>query len=230
MNRTVHRKGVMGTWIKAVIFDLDGLMVDSEPLSHQSWQEVLAGEGEALSPTEYRQLIGLDGMSAAAKVREIKDTSLTPQQLNQRHWEELKSRINGALDPAPGLEALVRELESRGLPLAVASNSPSDYVRKALESIGYLERLQAVVGLDQVDRGKPEPDLYLVAARRLGVEAERCLVLEDSPTGLEAARRAGMRCVISLHFVPGDPEYPGAYRICPSLEEIRSDLEALLGP
>lgn len=214
--------------MQAVIFDLDGLMINSEELSLQAWRAVLATSGRRLDDTDYHALIGMDSQATAGLVIRLTGVPLAWDDLARLHWQRLLELIDDQLEPRPGLLALVSTLIARGYPLAVASNSPTDYVERALKAIRLREAFRRVIGRDQVVNGKPAPDVYLAAAAGLGVSPECCLALEDSPTGMQAALAAGMRCVVvpNEHLVGAG--FSGAYRQYGSLGALHAALDTLL--
>ncbi len=216
--------------IQAVILDLDGLMVDSEPLSYRAWNAVLAEHGAALDDEVYRtQVIGLHDLDSGRLVRKLTGVEADERALVDAHWERLVNMLPAELEPMPGLHALLQALQARGLPLGLASNSRSPYVQRALEVLGLLECFRCIRTVDDVQHGKPAPDVYLAVARGLQARPERCLALEDSATGVQAALAAGMRTVVvdPQGLVPASLE--GTHGRFASLEEVHAALDRLLG-
>lgn len=214
--------------VKAFIFDLDGLMVNTEELSLVAWRRILAPYGKNLDEKDYFVLIGQDSRASAKHVIDSLGIPMTWDQLAQAHWHELISIIKRDLGPRPGLIDLVNGLVKSGYPLAIASNSPSDYVEQAVKVIGLREFFSCVVGRDQVAQGKPAPDVYLAAAQCLSIAPACCVAFEDSPTGLQAALAAGMKCIV----VPNDhlphADFTGAYLRCETLVAAQAALNSLL--
>lgn len=175
----------------AIVFDVDGVLVDSEPLHAWAWREVLTRYGVEAEPGEIDQFIGIPCTVMLKYFQDrvgdrLPDTAVDEKQvLFDRVMEE-------RLTPMEGAPAVVRELHSRGIPLAAASNSPAPRVRQMLAAIGIGECFSAVAGIDEVAAGKPAPDVYLLACRRLGTEPGRCLAVDDSPTGVASAAAAGL--------------------------------------
>lgn len=182
--------------VEAVIFDLDGFMIDSEQLHFDAWLVLLAEYERTLTDDDFQHMIGMDSGICARYVIDRTNVPLTPQDLLKRRWEIVTGLLEQGIEPVPGLLDLLAELACRRYDLAVASNSPLTYTRKALAAIGLAERFRCVLTADQVPVGKPAPDVYLAAAGCLGVAPERCLALEDSPVGLQAALAAGMHCIV----------------------------------
>ncbi|GAB4481640.1 MAG: HAD family phosphatase [Anaerolineae bacterium] len=216
--------------VQAVVFDMDGLMVDSEPLALEAWQRSLAPFGARLTDHQYRCLIGIGHADSVRRVLAHTGAPLTYEELDERFWQHLFALAETAdLRPMPGLLPLLDDLQSRGFPLGIASNSPTEYVHRLMGRIGVAGRFTSLVGADQVQQPKPAPDVYLEAARRLGVEPSRCLAFEDSPSGRRAAQAAGMRCVFVPNYELGMAPAPDASAgVYPSLEACRSALEDIL--
>lgn len=174
-----------------MIFDCDGVLVDSEPLSVAILLELIATAGVVLSEEQaYRLFLG----RSLASVREILRTrfgfTMNKAQL-ERLRLEIDRRFRDSLQPVPGvLDALSR----LGTRCCVASSGNPDRIRLSLGVTGLLEMLEPhIYSASMVERGKPAPDLFLLAARDMGVRPADCIVIEDSPAGIDAARNAGMR-------------------------------------
>jgi beta-phosphoglucomutase len=216
------------TSIRAVILDLDGLMLDSEPDSYRAWQEVLSGLGASLPERVYQAMIGLAPQAAAEHVLRHTRAPIAVPDLIERQWSIRTRLAEHSVSMQPGLPELLSVLDSRRLPVAVASNSLRDYVVAALRTAGLTDRFAGVITSDQVERGKPAPDIYLQAARVLAVPPGYCLAFEDSRFGLQAALAAGMRCVVAANCQSGSGDWPGAAAVYPSLREAAVDLDRLL--
>mgnify|MGYP000424574366 CR=1 FL=1 len=175
----------------AIVFDVDGVLVDSEPLHKWAWDQVLTRYGVAIGPGELDQFIGIPCEVMLAYFQEKAGISLPDAAIDDKR-DLFDSAMGARLKPVEGAPETVRELHRRGFPLAAASNSPVDRVRDMLTAIGIWDCFSAAAGIDEVDRGKPEPDVYLLACERLGVAPGRCLAVEDSPTGVRAACAAGL--------------------------------------
>jgi HAD superfamily hydrolase (TIGR01509 family) len=195
---------------KAVIFDFDGLMVESESIAYQVWCEVLGSYGKTFTEDMYHTMIGDEPLNSVNYLIERLDLPIDPQDLLEVYWSQRTERVCREIAPAPGLLDLLNMLKERALKLAVASNSPSNYVHAVLEAIDLTDKFSCIRCREDVSRGKPAPDVYLAAATCLEVEPGRCLVLEDSPIGLEAALNAGMRCIVVPNENLGIVDYSGA--------------------
>lgn len=178
---------------RGAIFDCDGTLADTMPLHYRAWAETLARLDAAMSEELFYDL---GGVPTADIVRILNDRfgySLDVAETaasKEARYEELLPQMQ----PVAPVVRLVREYRGR-FPLAVASGGIRPLVLRTLHILGLEEYFDAVCTAEDVERGKPAPDLFLLAARRLGVAAAECIVFEDSDLGLEAGRRAGMRVV-----------------------------------
>lgn len=191
---------------QAVIFDMDGLLVDSEPV----WQEVedglLARRGYDLDPQIRHGLIGMrmaDFWGAMVREYQIPEA---PETLISEVTADMVTAIPGHVDQRPGAQELLDFLHQRGVPCAIASSSPMPIIEAVVESEGWHGYFEAFVSGDQVPNGKPAPDIYLEAARLLGVDPARCLSLEDSRNGARAAVAAGTVCYAVPDLSHGHPD------------------------
>lgn len=209
---------------QAVIFDFDGLMVESESIAYQVWCEVLGPYGKELTEEIYRNLIGREPLGSVEYLIEVLDLPLEPRELLETYWSQRTERVCRDIAPAPGLLDLLQTLRERGLKLAVASNSPSNYVHAVLEAIDLTDMFSCIRCREDVTRGKPAPDVYLAAAACLEVDPERCLALEDSPLGLQAALNAGMRCIVVPNENLVGEDFSGAQARFESLEAVQTTL------
>ncbi|NLF63833.1 MAG: HAD family phosphatase [Chloroflexi bacterium] len=214
--------------MRAVIFDVDGLMVDSEPLSRQAWDEVLRDYDCSMDDLVYHRIVGQRTRDSARIVRDAYSLPLTADDLaaaKTARWEMIWRR---GLPPMPGLMALHEELAARGVPWAVATSSPHLYAEAVLQQLGLAPTRGAVAAGDEVPHGKPAPDIYLLAAERLGIAPEQCLALEDSVPGARAAQAAGMCVVVVPNGVPPERLEFADY-VFRSLSDVAEQLDTLLG-
>jgi HAD superfamily hydrolase (TIGR01509 family) len=214
--------------IKGIIFDLDGLMVNSETLSFEAWQHCVAVHGARLATEQYHVLVGLGHDDSVRFVSQ--QTGVSPDVVDTGFWDNLLALIGERGEPMDGLVPLLEELAVRGYPLGVASNSPIAYVRRVTDIIAVTEYFRCMVGADEVVHPKPAPDAYLQAARCLGVPPETCLAFEDSVTGARAALAAGMRCALVPTTDLESPNPDGIYAVYPSLSACLDALDELLAP
>lgn len=181
--------------LTAIIFDMDGLMVDTEPLSRRAWAQVIAPFDAVLTDAVYGRMIGHRTGEAAQILLASADIPLSAEELVGLKTAVFDQILAQGVPVMPGLMELHAEIARRGLPWAVATSSPRHHARQILTQLGLLNRCGAIAGGDEVAHGKPAPDIYLLAAERLGVLPQQCLALEDSAPGCQSAAAAGMTVV-----------------------------------
>ncbi|MEV3988349.1 HAD family phosphatase [Streptomyces sp. NPDC049837] len=203
----------MSTSRTAVIFDLDGTLVDSEPNYYEAGRRLLERYGVTDFGWErHTDFIGIGTRETLEILKEEYGIDAPIEELlagKNRHYLEL---ARAATHVFPEMRVFVELLHAEGVPMAVASGSSRTAIEAVLGGTGLDAYLTTLVSAEEVERGKPAPDVFLEAARRLGVEPAHCVVLEDAPPGAAAAEAAGMRCV-AVPYVPGtadDPAFAGA--------------------
>jgi HAD superfamily hydrolase (TIGR01509 family) len=197
--------GLLGFVPAAVIFDMDGVLADSEPINEQATAAVLARRGATLPRETYQALAGQASDRSWAWLIERFGLSEGVPQLEREYVAELLPRLAGGLRPTRGARELIGALTGAGIPLAVASSSPRVVVETVLGGLGLRGAFAVVVTGDEVRAGKPAPDIFQRAAAQLGVAPAACLVIEDSPHGLAGARAAGMRTIgVATRYLPRD--------------------------
>jgi len=183
-----------GSTIKAVLWDLDGVLVDTAPFHFQAWRQLFAGLGREVGEEEFRRTFGLrNDAILRSTLGEL--TEARVRELSQRKEAIFRERIKGNVRPMAGAAALLSRLRQAGLKTAIVSSTPRQNVDVLLHSLKLEDAFDIVIAEEDVKRGKPDPEGYLLAAERLGAEPRRCVVIEDAPGGVEAAKRAGMRCI-----------------------------------
>ena len=190
---------------KAVIFDMDGVLVDNRDMHIDAFMEMAARHG--LKTTREVML-----MQFGKTNRQVFDGAFSHENLSEeqmaaygREKEEIyRATFDREGKPLRGLVELLKDLKARGVKIAVGSSGPEGNVRKVLEKFGITEYFDAIVHGDMVERGKPDPGIFLAAANLLGTKPGESLVFEDAIVGIEAARRAGMNVVALLTTFPKD--------------------------
>jgi HAD superfamily hydrolase (TIGR01509 family) len=210
------------TMIKAVLFDLDGLMFDSEPHSLASWEAVLAERGVKLDQLTIESILGQRIDATARTLIDKYHLPDTVQSLADAKTEYQIVHLDGNVPPMPGLIELLDEIDRQGLPKAIASSGIRRYVEAVLRVNGLLDRFSVIITGDQVARGKPAPDVFLAAARALNIEPQDCLVLEDAPAGVQAAQVAGMTCIAVPDHGVAQLDLSQADRVVTSLHDVRT--------
>ena len=203
---------------RAVVFDMDGLLLDTEVVWQEAEERLFAAHGEVFTREDKLAVIGTD---FAWTARYFAERLGKPPDSGPALVEEMVMSMYGLLQQEvagrPGALELVARLRGR-VPLALASNSPRKLVDAALESARLTEAFDVIVTSDDVARSKPAPDLYLLACERLGVAPADVLALEDSSAGVASAKAAGLTCIAVPQFAETD--VAAADRIIDSLEEL----------
>ncbi|WP_369387681.1 HAD family hydrolase [Streptomyces sp. CG1] len=193
----------------AAIFDLDGTLVDSEPNYYEATRQILAEHGVPDFPwAQHQSYVGISTLETVAGLRERYGLRVPADELlaatNRRYLALARTRTR----VYPEMRKFVELLAADGVPMAVASGSSPEAIDAILAGTGLDALLRTVVSAEEVPHGKPAPDVFLEAARRLGADPARCLVLEDAAPGAAAAHAAGMRC-IAIPYVAGQADAPG---------------------
>jgi HAD superfamily hydrolase (TIGR01509 family) len=182
--------------IRALIFDFDGLILETEGPSYQSWEQVYRSFGLSLPFSTWSTIIGTT------------QGEFNPQRELQKQvpgavdWEAVEAQRQAAENAIieaqatmPGVEQYILDAKQRGIKLGVASSSPCQWVTRHLTRLGLLDCFDSICAADDVKRVKPDPELYLTVLCRLGIQADEAIALEDSPLGIQAAKSAGLFCV-----------------------------------
>jgi HAD superfamily hydrolase (TIGR01509 family) len=207
--------------IEAVVFDLDGVVVDSE----QVWDDVretLARErGGRWHERAQADMMGMSSVEWSAYMHDELGLAQSPAEINDEVVRLMLERYRAELPLLPGALEAVKRIAGR-FPLAVASSSNRPLIEAVLESAGLARYFRATVSSEEVPRGKPAPDVYVEAARRLGVAPELCAAVEDSANGLRSAKAAGMRVVAfpNPHYPPAQDALALADVVLSSLDEL----------
>ena len=205
--------------LQALLFDFDGLVLDTETPSFESWVAIFREQGVELALGDYIQCVGTHGSAfdAVSRLEEMTGRSQDREALQERHRRTAMERIVRQA-PLPGVVPLLREARERGIRCAVASSSPSEWVVGHLDRLGLRDRFDSVVCRHDVERVKPAPDLFLEALKRLRVSPGAGAVFEDSLNGVKAAKTAGLFCVAVPNAVTRGLPLDGADLLLPSLE------------
>ena len=180
----------------AAVFDMDGLLIDSERGIMNAWIAAASEQGIALLPTDYVRIIGRSLRECHAMLAEMLGGDAAFHEIHPLVKARLTEPRAEALFPLKsGARELLGSLAQAGIPCAVASSSARQEIESRLDRVGVLPFFQAVAGGDEVARGKPDPAVYRLAAERLGASSERCLAFEDSENGIRAAVAANMAVI-----------------------------------
>jgi beta-phosphoglucomutase len=184
--------------MRAVIFDMDGVLVDSYAAHLASWQALAAEQGLRFGEDDFRATFGRTSREIMQATWGDRVREEEIGRLDARKEALYRDRIREAFPAMPGAAELIDALAEAGFRLAVGSSGPPENVALALERLGRAERFAAKVTGADVERGKPDPQVFRLAGERLGVPPSGCIVVEDAPDGIVAARAAGMACVAVL--------------------------------
>jgi len=191
----------------AVIFDMDGLMLDSEPLAVRAWDAAASALGVEFDRALAFAMVGRNATDCSALVRARYGADYPVDALFDR-WHHTYDAIRACEGVAvkPGVFELIDWLETHAIPRAVATSTHRERARASLAQAALLPRFRAIVGGDEILRGKPAPDIYIEAARRIGCSTAECVALEDSEPGIRAALAAGMAPIMvpDLHAPSAD--------------------------
>jgi HAD superfamily hydrolase (TIGR01509 family) len=182
---------------RAVVFDLDGVLWDGEPLYHEAFNVVLKpfGHSIALTDPDYVQIIGKSVEAAWEWMRDRFALKDPPASFYRAYNAAVMDLMKEPRDPLPGVRELLAELKVRRIPVGLASASLRNWVDATLAGLGLNGDFATTVTASEVERSKPAPDLYLAAAQRIGVPPQDCLAFEDTPSGIASAKGAGMFAV-----------------------------------
>jgi HAD superfamily hydrolase (TIGR01509 family) len=191
--------------IEAVVFDLDGVLLDSEQLWNETREQLAKERGGRWHDRAQRDMMGMSSREWSRYMHETIGLPESPEDINREVVERLAAAYREQLPVIPGAREAVERLAARW-PLGLASSSNRELIDLALELLGVRRLFKATVSSEEVARGKPAPDVYLEAARRLGVDPAHTAAIEDSHNGILAAKAAGMRVIAipNRHFPPDE--------------------------
>jgi HAD superfamily hydrolase (TIGR01509 family) len=216
--------------IEAVVFDLDGVLIDSEPVWEEVRRGLVAERGGHWAPDAQRRLMGMSTPEWARYLSQDLGVGLPPDEVAAAVVDRMAARYREHLPLMPGAAEAVQRLAARW-PLGLASSAPAVLIDTVLEAAGLRPYFQVTMSTEQVPHGKPAPDIYLAVTSRLGVEPARCAAVEDSSNGLRSAAAAGVRVIAIPHpRYPPDPDALAvASLVLPTLAELTPDAVSALG-
>lgn len=195
--------------IRGVLFDMDGLVLDSERLYTRFWMEALQAMGYPATLEQTLQMRSLNREAGQAKLEELFGPGISFQKVRALRIRLMDAYIDvHGIGPKPGIRELLEHLKEKRIPCAITSSSPMENIQRHLGANGLLHSFDRLCSGYEVPNGKPAPDIYLYGAKCLGLKAEECLALEDSPAGILSAYRAGCLPVM----IPDQDQPDGATR------------------
>ena len=180
---------------KAVIWDMDGVIADTGPYHYRAWRQVFQKRGVSFTGEDFRRIFG---QRNDAIIRNTLGKDITPDEISavaQEKEEGFRSIVRQNIKPLPGAIELIKRLSEGGFKMAIASSAPIENIQLVIGGLGISNCFQHFVSGRDVTEGKPSPQGFLLAARKLGMEPKSCIVVEDAVAGVAAAKRAGMYCV-----------------------------------
>lgn len=208
----------MNKQIKAILFDMDGVLVDSEEYIFEAARMMFAEHGVQVKPEDALPFVGTGENSYIAGIGRANGFEVEIERDKARTYQLYGEITHGKLNALPGTETFIKQCRQRGLKLAVASSADRVKIEINLREIGVpAGTFDAIVSGEEVERKKPFPDIYLLAAEKVGVSPDECLVVEDAVSGVTAAKAAGARCLALTTSFPAE-KLSAADQIVDSLE------------
>jgi HAD superfamily hydrolase (TIGR01509 family) len=207
--------------IDAVVFDLDGVIIDSEQVWDDVREQLARERGGRWSDRAQRDMMGMSSAEWSRYMHDVVGLAESPEEINREVVRRLLERYTDRLPLIDGALDAVRRLAARW-PLGLATSSNREVIQHVLEVSGLAPLFRATVSSEEVARGKPAPDVYLEVARRLGVDPARCAAIEDSSSGIRAGRAAGMRVIAipNAHYPPDEDALSLADVVLASIREL----------
>jgi HAD superfamily hydrolase (TIGR01509 family) len=211
--------------IEAVIFDLDGVLLDSEQVWDEAREQLAKERGGRWNENAQRDMMGMSSLEWSRYMHEVIGLPEPPEEISREVVERMAKLYREHLPVVPGAREAVERLAARW-PLGLASSSNRELIDLALELLGVKHLFKATVSSEEVARGKPAPDVYLEAARRLGVAPTHAAAIEDSENGIRAAKAAGIRVIAipNRHFPPAEDALTQADVLLRSLHELSPEV------
>ena len=214
--------------INGIIFDMDGLMVDSEPMQFRAINDALVPFGVKVEEPEFIDMVGRKAIENFRTIVQEYKLPISAEELNRKKTEAYLQRIKTELEVMPGFFAVLEMFERAGFTTAIASSSPKRDILEVLDILSLTDRFGVIASGDEVKHGKPDPAIFLNALERLEGEAAQYLVLEDTAHGVNAAKAAGMYCIAVPNYYTRTQDFIRADRVLDSLEQLDMELVSTL--
>jgi beta-phosphoglucomutase family hydrolase len=183
--------------LEAVIFDMDGVIINSEPLHYEANQQLFDKLGFSVPMNEYSNYIGISTEKMWEDLRDKYDLNENLDTLTDKHRKHthdfIRKNMNG--NEIPGIRKILEELKDKNIKTAVASSSSKNLIETVIKGFDLCQYFDILVSGEEVEKGKPNPDIFIYAAKKLKVNIKNCLVIEDSTNGIKAAKKAGAKCI-----------------------------------
>jgi beta-phosphoglucomutase family hydrolase len=214
--------------LEAVIWDMDGVLADTAPHHFRAWRETFAKRGISFTEADFMRGFGVKNDAIIRNVLGEKTTDAEIETIAREKEATFRRIIGKDIKPLPGALKLLGQMHNRGIKMAIASSTVIENIRLIVGSLGIKNYFEAIITGHDVTEGKPSPQVFLVAAQRLGAEPKNCVVFEDAVAGVKAAKRAGMHCVAITSTHPRE-KLAEADLVVDTLEEVSvKDLEELV--
>jgi len=205
--------------LEAVLWDMDGVIADTADYHYRAWHDVFQERGVEFSKPDFMQYFGRRHDTI---IRGVLGDSLSPEEfhaLSEKKQALYRRLVSQNVIPLPGALELIKSLNAHGIKTAIGSSAVPENIEVILKGLGIENSFQAIAYGTEVAEGKPSPQIFLLAAKKLGVKPAGCVVIEDAIAGVTAARRAGMKCVAVTNSHPGD-KLQNADLVVDSLEKV----------
>ena len=208
--------------LKALVFDMDGVIIDSEPLQAEIAVHVLKKLGGNPQPREFYEFIGVRNEEMWTILKERHNIKESVKEILEIHQDYKKKRFSEAdVETVEGIPELIKEAKSRGLRIALATSSPRFLAEHILKKFDLYKYFNVLVTADHITHSKPDPEIYIKAAQFLGVKPEECIAIEDAHFGVKAAKAAGMKCIAYVNPNSGNQDLSEADCKVYSIKDIR---------
>lgn len=209
---------------QGIIWDLDGVIVDSAPFHFEAWRKFTASRGIVFTHEDFRRTFGMKNEDILVRIFGEKLERGLLETWSEEKEEGFRQLIQSKVKPFPGVLTSVSNFDAAGYKQAVASSTPLKNIHLILNALSITAFFRVIISGEEVVKGKPDPEAFLKAAKRMGLTPDKCLVIEDAAAGIEAAKRAGMKAIGVTNTLPSDV-LASADLVVKSLEDL--DIKAI---